>query len=93
VAVTNGDVSSHVAAAPVGTVTVPSTNDGNGAAAHASVLVASPTSDQGVQSQDAQQGGHGQDGQHGQGNDGQGNSGQAHGGSNVPQGRALGHSH
>ena len=91
VAAGNGDVSSHVAAALIGTVTVPSANDGSDGTAHASVLVDAPTSDQ------AQQGGHGQSGQHGQGNNGQdngqGNGGQGNGGSNAPQGRALGHSH
>jgi hypothetical protein len=91
VAATNGNVSSHVIAAPTATASVPSTNDGNGAAAHASVLVAAPTTDQGAPGQDAQQGGHGQNGQHGQGNGGQGN-GNGNGGSNVPQGHAVGHS-
>jgi hypothetical protein len=97
VAATN-NVSSHVVAAPTGTVTVSSTNNGNDAAAHASALVDPATSDQAVQSQEAQQGGHGQNGQHGQGNSGQGNGGQGNGGQgnggqNAPQGRALGHSH
>jgi hypothetical protein len=91
-------VSSHVVAAPIGAVTVPSTNGSNDATANANARGDSPTSDQGVQSQGSQQGGHGQSGQHGQGNGGQGNggqgnSGQGNGGSNVPQGRALGHSH
>lgn len=104
VATTSGDVSNHVVAAPIATATVASTNNGGDTTAHANVLVDAPTSDHGVQSQD-QQGGHGQNGQHGQGNGGQGNGaqgnggqgngngGQGNGGSNVPQGRALGHSH
>jgi hypothetical protein len=87
-AAATNDVSSHVVAAPIGAVTVSSTNGSNDATANANARGDSPTSDQGVQSQGSQQGGHGQSGQHGQGNGGQGN-----GGSNVPPGRALGHSH
>jgi hypothetical protein len=57
------------------------------------VLVAAPTSGQAAPGQDTQPGGHGQNGQHGQGNGngGQGN-GNGNGGSNVPPGRAVGHS-